>query len=84
MQAGVSGGHVNPAISIGVWVGYWNHPDFWSKTQTFIVYLAGEVVGMIIGCLICFGVAHKSEDLHMVYPTPAMLCPPNPSWHIPY
>jgi glycerol uptake facilitator-like aquaporin len=32
MQAGVSGGHVNPAISIGVWVGYWNHPDFWGKT----------------------------------------------------
>ena len=41
-------------------------------------------MGMTIGCLICYAVAHKSEDLLKIYPTPAMLCPPNPSWYNPF
>jgi len=78
--SGVSGGHVNPAISFAIFLGYWNHPDFWFKFRTFIVYPFAQVLGMTIGVVFCYLVAHKNESNYLIYPEPAMLCPPTPSW----
>lgn len=70
----VSGGHVNPAVTIAVWI-----KKGCSQLPFALMIIASQLIGACLGCLIAFGVNHKQEEIWV--PGVARLCPPDMMAH---
>ena len=70
----VSGGHMNPAVTLGVLVGYVGQPCFWRKLAFSFVIMVSQVIGALFGCALVWvtSTEYKKGYLH---PEPALLCP---------
>ena len=70
----VSGGHMNPAVTLGVLVGYYGQPCFVKKLLFSLVIMLSQVVGAFFGCFMVWLTSVEYRDGYL-HPTPALLCP---------
>ena len=71
----ISGGHVNPAVSIGVLV---RAPDEkrGENIVLFLGYVVAQILGGFVGCAFCVLAYQHDSTTGQMIPTLAALCPP--------
>lgn len=71
----VSGGHMNPAVTLGVLVGYIGMPGFGAKACFSMLIMLSQIFGSICGVGLIWIISTLNETNMTIHPTPALLCP---------
>jgi glycerol uptake facilitator-like aquaporin len=73
----VSGGHVNPAITFAVLIGYSTLPGQFIYNLFFsTMIMVSQTLGACFGCFIVFILLEKDDELRTIVPEINILCPP--------
>lgn len=59
----VSGGHVNPAITIGQFIGYIGKQGALRKLVMTCLIILSQILGAIVGCLVAWGLLVDKDKL---------------------
>ena len=72
----VSGGHVNPAITVGVLFGFVSVGKFWQNFFFAVAIILSQIGGAIFATLIVYLFLERDDKTRTHYPEINILCPP--------
>ena len=71
----VSGGHVNPAITAGVCMGFIGHHKCCQKFCFCVMIIISQIIGGLLGCGAVWIISKTDDEAARIYPNIALLCP---------
>ena len=64
---------MNPAVTLGVLIGYVGHPNIKNKIIFSMFIVVSQILGALFGCFLVWAISTETNGV--LNPVPALLCP---------